>query len=178
VLLESRNRGVTTILTEGDRGGPRGVTKNGEERVIALNDVAKSVVNAQRGNHPTRVFTYAKGKKEDQEVVPLVKVYGSGWKAARYRAANRYEQDKKEPAPWGFRNLRVHDLRHTFGRRLRAAGVTKETRSALLGHKTGDITTHYSAPEIRELLSAVDKISQSNLLKNPPLTLVRAYGGT
>ena len=27
-----------------------------------------------------------------------------------------------------------------------------ETRKVLLGHKSGDITTHYSAPEIAELL--------------------------
>ena len=156
---------------------PASVTKNGGERIILLNGVARSVVDAQRGKHPVRVFTYTKGTRDDRKTVPLDKVYGSGWKAARERAADRSEQERQELAPWGFRNLRVHDLRHTFGRRLRAAGVPKETRSALLGHKTGDITTHYSAPEMRELLSAVRKISQTNLLKNPPLTLVRAAFG-
>jgi integrase len=49
----------------------------------------------------------------------------------------------------------VHDLRHTFGRRLRAAGVSNETRQDLLGHKNGNITTHYSAAELSELLRAV-----------------------
>ncbi len=77
---------------------------------------------------------------------------------------------------WGFKNLRVHDLRHTFGRRLRAFGVNKETRSALFGHKTGDITTHYSAAEIQELVDAVSTLATPNLLKNPPLTIVRAIG--
>jgi hypothetical protein len=33
-----------------------------------------------------------------------------------------------EPSPMGFRSIRVHDLKHTFGRRLRAAG--KVQRSA------------------------------------------------
>jgi hypothetical protein len=33
--------------------------------------------------------------------------------------------------PKGFRNVRVHDLKHTFGRRLRAAGVPLETRRVL-----------------------------------------------
>jgi len=37
---------------------------------------------------------------------------------------------------------RVHDLRHTFGRRLRAAGVGLEDREDLLGHKSNRITTH------------------------------------
>lgn len=54
-------------------------------------------------------------------------------------------------AQMGLRQVRVHDLKHTFGRRLRAAGVPMETRKVLLGHKNGDITTHYSAPELEEL---------------------------
>lgn len=62
----------------------------------------------------------------------------------------------------GMECVRIHDLRHTFGRRLRSAGVTKETRKALLGHSTGDITTHYSAAEIGELLEAVEKITSRN----------------
>ena len=42
--------------------------------------------------------------------------------------------------------LRRHG-RHTFGRRFRAAGVSFEDRQDLLGHKSGRITTHYSAAE-------------------------------
>ena len=55
--------------------------------------------------------------------------------------------------------LRVHDLKHTFGRRLRAAGVAYETRQVLLGHSTGDITIHYSPAEIQELIDAVEKLT-------------------
>jgi len=39
-------------------------------------------------------------------------------------------------------------LRHTFGRRLRSAGVSVETRKVLMDHTNGDITTHYSEPEL------------------------------
>ncbi len=56
--------------------------------------------------------------------------------------------------------VRVHDLKHTFGRRLRAAGVPLETRKVLLGHRNGDITTHYSAPELEELLEAANKVCE------------------
>lgn len=31
--------------------------------------------------------------------------------------AEVYEQELGKPAPEGFRNVRVHDLRHTYGRR-------------------------------------------------------------
>ena len=58
----------------------------------------------------------------------------SAWKKARERA--------------GLPQVRVHDLKHTFGRRLRAAGVSFEDRQDLLGHRSGRITTHYSAAEL------------------------------
>jgi len=144
---------------------PEWATKNEEERVVVLNSASASVIEAQRGKHPSRVFTLRNR--------PLNKIYNSGWQGGRERAANRYEKEMKDTAPWGFRNLRVHDLRHTFGRRLRAAGVSKETRSALLGHKTGDITTHYSGAEIQELIDAVAKIVKADSRKTPALTLLR-----
>ena len=59
--------------------------------------------------------------------------------------------------------VRIHDLKHTFGRRLRAAGVPLETRKVLLGHKSGDITTHYSAPEISELLEAANRVAETRV---------------
>ncbi|RDH89839.1 MAG: integrase [endosymbiont of Seepiophila jonesi] len=67
----------------------------------------------------------------------------------------------------------VHNLRHTFGRRLRGAGVPLETRKALLGHANGDITTHYSAAELSELLDAVEKIVDRGIAQTPTLTVVR-----
>ena len=61
----------------------------------------------------------------------------------REPAAKAYAKEHAEPACWGLANLRVHDLKHTMGRRLRAAGVPLETRKVLLGHRNGDITSHY-----------------------------------
>jgi hypothetical protein len=49
-------------------------------------------------------------------------------------------------------------LKHTYGRRLRAAGVPVETRKVFLGHRNGDVTTHYSAPELRELIEAANRV--------------------
>jgi integrase len=56
--------------------------------------------------------------------------------------------------------VRVHDLKHTFGRRLRAAGVPLETRKVLPGHRNGDITTHYSAPELEELFEVANRVCE------------------
>lgn len=57
----------------------------------------------------------------------------------------------------GLPSIRVHDLKHTFWRRLRAAGMAPETRKVLLGHRNGDITTHYSSPELEELIGAASE---------------------
>ncbi len=58
--------------------------------------------------------------------------------------------------------VRVHDLKHTFGRRLRAAGVGFEDRQDLLGHRSGRITTHYSAAELSRLLDAANLVCERN----------------
>ena len=44
-----------------------------------------------------------------------------------------------------------------FGRRLRAAGVSFEDRQDLLGHRSGRVTTHYSAAELANLIVASEK---------------------
>jgi formylglycine-generating enzyme required for sulfatase activity len=58
----------------------------------------------------------------------------------------------------GLPQVRVHDLKHTFGRRLRAAGVSFEDRQDLLGHRSGRITTHYSAAELSRLIEAANSV--------------------
>lgn len=55
----------------------------------------------------------------------------------------------------GLTQVRVHDLRHTYGRR--SAGVSFENRQDLLGHKSKRITTHYSRAEIKNLIEASEK---------------------
>jgi integrase len=115
---------------------PGHYVKNEEDRLVILNRVASAVIEAQRGIHPEFVFVY-----QDH---PIDRILNSGWKTARQRA--------------GLPNIRVHDLKHTFGRRLRAAGVDFETRQDLLGHRSGRITTHYSAPELRNLIEAANSV--------------------
>jgi hypothetical protein len=52
--------------------------------------------------------------------------------------------------------------------------VGEETRKVLLGHTNGDITTHYSAVEIAELIQAVNRIDRS--LATPAITLLKCAG--
>ena len=78
------------------------------------------------------VFTY-KGK-------PVTRMLNSSWCRVRKEV--------------GLPQVRVHDLKHTLGRRLRAAGVSFEDRQDLLSHRSGRMTTHYSAAELFKLIDA------------------------
>jgi integrase len=98
---------------------PGSLVKNGEERLIVLNDVANRVVNMRRGKHRTHVFSY---KSE-----PVQRMLNSAW--CRVRKAV------------GLPQVRVHDMKHTFGRRLRAAGVSFEDRQDSLGIVRGGYHT-------------------------------------
>ena len=70
----------------------------------------------------------------------------------------------------------MHDLKHTFGYRLRAAGVAFEDRQSLLGHKAAHITTHYSAADISTLISCAEKVCDLASRKSPALSIVRSAG--
>ncbi len=145
--------------------------KNGEERLVVLNRVASSVIESVRGLHPVYVFVHA--RKKDREPAPVTKINNTAWKAARERAADKWTEQYGEAAPAGFRSIRVHDLKHTFGRRLRAEGVSFEDRQDLLGHRSGRITTHYSQAELTNLIEAAEKVCDTESRKSPAITWLR-----
>ncbi|MGC1854523.1 MAG: site-specific integrase [Candidatus Aquirickettsiella sp.] len=122
--------------------------KNRKNRLVVLNEVARQVIEEVRGSHMEYVFTF-RGK-------PVTRMLNSAWIKARKRA--------------GLPQVRVHDLKHTFGRRLRAAEVSFEDRQDLLGHKSSRITTHYSQVELGNLIRAANKICGE---EKPQLTVLR-----
>ncbi len=130
---------------------PAHAVKNREERLVVLNRVAKSVLDQVRGKHPEYVFSY-KGRR-------VLSMNNTAWQKARKRV--------------GLPQVRVHDLKHTFGRRLRAAGVGFEDRQDLLGHKSGRITSHYSAAELDNLIEAANRVCLDKSRKSPALVVLR-----
>ena len=123
--------------------------KSGMERLVILNRVAQSIVEAQRGKHETYVFMF-RGK-------PIQRMVNSGWDRAREATGI---------------DISAHSLRHTFGQRLRAAGVGFRDSQDLLGHKNQSVTAHYTKAEIANLLEAANSICDQGDRK-PELTLVR-----
>ena len=136
--------GTSVFIIPGTR------VKNGDERLVVLNGVATSVVEARRGIDRVYVFTY-EGK-------PLSRMLSRAWQQARRRS--------------NLPQVRVHDLKHTFGRRLRASGVSFEDRQDLLGHRSGRITTHYSAAELSRLIEAANRVVDRDGAK-PELVILR-----
>jgi integrase len=143
---EAKVNGLDTtvfIVTE-DRA------KNEHERIVPLNSIAQSIVAKYRGQ--SEYVFHFKGNRLDR-------MNNRAWRNAR--------------ASVGLPDVRVHDLRHTFGMRLRAAGVSFEDRQDLLGHHAGRITTHYSKVEIARLIECVELLCER---RKPELTLVRKIG--
>ena len=168
--------GASVFLIPAGFGGrhERSGVKNGDDRLVVLNTVAVSVIAGQRGLHPELVFPY--GKPDQSGPTAVHRMNDSAWKKARARAADKWEKEHKTAAHPGFRSIRVHDLKHSFGRRLRAAGVTEEDRKALLGHKNGSITSHYSAAELDQLIAAANKVSATDS-RAPALTILKRRNG-
>ena len=110
--------------------------KTKRPHVVILNDVAWSIVEAQRSLHPIWVFPF-RGRR-------INRMNNSGWKDARRNA--------RLPL------VRVHDLGHSCACRLRAAGVSVEDREALLGHANHSMAGHYASADVGHLLT------QANLL--------------
>ena len=69
--------------------------------------------------------------------------------------------------------VRGHDLKHTFGRRFRAAGVSFEDRQDQLGRRSGRITTHCSGAELSNLIDSANKVCGDDSRKTPALVLIR-----
>ncbi len=134
---------------------PGQYVKNGDDRLVVLNRIAFSVVESVRGKHATHLFGY-KGK-------PITRMLNSAWLRARKTAS--------------LTQVRVHDLKHTFGRRLRAAGVSFEDRQDLLGHRSGKITTHYSAAELSRLIEAAIAVCET-AQGQPELVVSRRVSGS
>ena len=98
-----------------------------------------------------------------------------GWRTGRRRAAARYKDTLERECPVGFKRVRIHDMRHTYGRRLRAAGANLKGRQELLGHKSSRMTTHYSAAEIGNLLTAANLATKSR--ESPTRTMLHVVRG-
>src|SRR5437773_4995291 len=115
---------------------PAQAFKSRRAHVVILNDAAWSIIETQRGKHPVWVFSY-RGERVER-------MNNTAWQRARREAK--------------LTDVRVHDLRHTFATRLRAAGVAEEDRAALLGHATRTMPEHYASADVGRLVGLANRV--------------------
>ncbi|WP_298929104.1 tyrosine-type recombinase/integrase [uncultured Ramlibacter sp.] len=132
---------------------PAEVFKSGRRHVLVLNDVAWAIVQRQRDRHGEFVFVYRKERVKNLDLAPVMPY-------RRVGSMNNTAFQEARTAV-GLQQVRVHDLRHTFGQRLRDAGVPEEDRSLLLGHAVEGMAQHYATATLERLLKAANSVTKA-----------------
>lgn len=139
------------------KGKVRGAVKGRKrDRVLILNRVSQSIVDARRGKHSTHVFAYREH--------PVQTMSNTAWQNGRRLAGTEDSY---------LANVRVHDLRHTVGMRLREVNVRENTISDLLWHEHATMTGHYSVAQIEELVASLDLIADESMRANKTLHMLQ-----
>lgn len=139
--------------------------KSDRHHVLIVNDVARRIVEECRGMHDEFVFVWRRERVinlDDEPVMdyaPIGTMNNTGYQSARKAA--------------GLEGVRVHDLRHTFGQRLRDAGVPKEDRDLLLGHASADMSQLYAAATVARLVESANRVQETR----DRTTLLRVVNG-
>lgn len=130
------------------------------DRVLVCNSVAQSVVEAQRGKHPERVFVYSHPHRKVPVYKPVGRMFNTAWRKWRKRS--------------GLQGFKVHHLRHTVGMRLREAGVNETTRADVLWHSHEGQTAHYSMAQVLEIREGLELITSERRSNNLSLASIIA----
>ncbi len=100
--------------------------------------------------------------------------------------AHRYRSDRIVGATGWFeqasavasvKNVRWHDLRHTFASRLVVAGVDIRTVQELMGHKQIQVTLRYAYVAPQHQLQAVQRLCDTAYTPNGPTDTKPETGG-
>lgn len=126
-------------------------TKNGRQRAVVCNSIARRAVEAQRKTQAARgqsdyVFPTQYLGRTGSRVRSAGKVWERAWRAAKLPSGKLVKKG-------------IHNCRHTFAHRLRSVGVPQEDRNALLGHANTNLAEHYATPDIERLLAHAEKIT-------------------
>lgn len=115
---------------------PATITKNRKARTVPLNEMAQGVIGMMKGDHAKgRVFAYRK--------------HYTAWRKA-CKAAGLGDKKGERPRP--------HDLRHTFGSLLHAAGRSGPEVRDILGHLTlymANLYAHTYQAKLHEAVAMV-----------------------
>lgn len=132
-----------------------GSTKNGHQRAVVLNSIARRAVDMQ--------FEYQQEHEEEDGVCEYVfPSHRVGFHGSRVRRGGKMFDKAWKAAGLPYKKMvkrGLHNCRHTFAHRLRAAGVPQEDRNSLLGHANTNLAEHYATPDIERLLAHAEKVT-------------------
>lgn len=122
------------------KGSSKVAASDQDGRYLIANATARSVIEGQEGRHEELVFPSSRGNQ-------ILRWNNGPWRRALRKAGI---------------SCRFHDLRHTFGERMGAAGVPWEYRKVLLGHRIQDVTAHYSQVGLVRLVEMADRVTRES----------------
>lgn len=122
-------------------------TKNGKDRAVICNSLARRAVRMQEENGSEFVFPSCQSIGRPRMVRQSGKVWTSAWRRAGLPGDPLIRKG-------------IHNCRHTFGYRLRAAGVPAEDRAALMGHNNTSLVQHYAMPDLERLSAAAELVTK------------------
>lgn len=119
-------------------------TKNGESRIVPLNDSALEILlkwqKRDRKHSKGYIFTSFKGER----FISIHKGFGAVLKKAKIE------------------DLHWHDLRGTFCTRLDMLGVGDKVKQEIMGHKTSWMTNRYTHPTPKYKMEAVQRLCRKS----------------
>jgi integrase len=127
--------------------------KTNRKHVLILNDTAWKIIERHRGRHDEFVFVYRRERTVHVDQAPAMEYHRVGTQN------NTAFQGAREAAKLA--KFRIHDARHTFGQRLRDAGVSAEDRGLLLGHAVEDMPGHYASATVARLVDAANSVTHT-----------------
>jgi integrase len=139
--------------------------KTNRKHVLILNDVATHIVERHRGRHNEFVFVYRRERTVHVDQAPAMEYHRVGTQN------NTAFQGARKAA--GLARFRIHDARHTFGQRLRDAGVSEEDRALLLGHAIEGMPQHYASATVARLVDTANSVTKTR----DRTTLLRVANG-
>lgn len=110
-------------------------------------------MEACRGQHSEFAFVYRRERVKNFDQVPAMRyqrigtMNNTGWQRAREAV--------------GLSWVRVHDLRHTFGQRLRDAGLNEEDRALLPGRAIEGMPQHCATATVTQLVDAANQVQHT-----------------
>jgi integrase len=139
-------------------------TKNGEQRAVVCNSIARRAVAHQlkwqmkNGPQSEYVFPSRHKGRRGSRVSSGGKVWTEAWKKAGLPSGPLVKKG-------------IHNARHSYAYRLRLAGVSQEDRNALLGHARTNLAEHYAPGDLERLLECSERVT-----KRREMTVLRAVG--